>query len=261
MNDIQLQIMEKLCQIEVQREVKIPFAIESGSRAWGFASPDSDYDCRFVYVQPQSKYLSIFSEKDTIDFIPDAIFDLSGWDLRKFIQLLSKSNAVTLEWLRSNEIYRRNDAVADMLWQLGQTCFHPVATAWHYLNMAKKKLEEIEAQDTAKIKTYFYLMRPLACVRFIHEHQDIPFMEYRRNLASINVPEDIRRALDALLLQKETAQEAAPLAKNHSLLTYFKQEIEQAQHWLETAPHEKKINHEKANQCFREIIRMVNADD
>lgn len=107
MNTIQNQIIEKLGLIEAEHKIKIPLAVESGSRAWGFASPDSDYDCRFVYVRPRDFYLSVFEQKDTIDYTPDAIFDLSGWDLKKFISHLVRSNAVMLEWLQSNVIYRK----------------------------------------------------------------------------------------------------------------------------------------------------------
>ena len=52
-------ILRELKKIEEQENVKIIMAIESGSRAWGFASPDSDYDVRFIYVRKEEDYLKL----------------------------------------------------------------------------------------------------------------------------------------------------------------------------------------------------------
>ncbi len=260
MNTIQDQIIEKLSLIEAEHKIKIPLAVESGSRAWGFASPDSDYDCRFVYVRPKDFYLSVFEQKDTIDYTPDAIFDLSGWDLKKFIEHLVKSNAVMLEWLQSNVIYRKNATVARELWELGKAFFNPVSVSWHYLSMAKNKLEEVSQGETSKIKRYFYIMRPLACVRFIREHGEVPFMEYRKNFEQISVPSVIRDEIDELMAQKEQAKEAQEIARNRLLIDYFQQEVAEAEHWLSGAKFEKNQDYARADQCFRTIIEMGNAD-
>jgi predicted nucleotidyltransferase len=260
MNTFQIQIIEKLSIIETEHNIKIPLAVESGSRAWGFASPDSDYDCRFVYVRPRDFYLSVFEQKDTIDYTPDAIFDLSGWDLKKFIFHLVKSNAVMLEWLQSNVIYRKNEAIAGELGELGKAFFNPISVSWHYLSMAKNKLEDVSQGETAKIKRYFYVMRPLACVRFIRERGEVPFMEYRRNLELISVPDVIRSEIDELMAQKEQAKEAQEIARNGMLIDYFNQEVAEAERWLNGAKFEKNQDYARADQCFREIIDMVNAD-
>lgn len=49
-------IPEKLAEIENRENVRILHCVESGSRAWGFASPDSDFDVRFIYVRPKDFY-------------------------------------------------------------------------------------------------------------------------------------------------------------------------------------------------------------
>lgn len=148
--EIREQILRQLSQIEREHNIRIPIAIESGSRAWGFASPDSDYDCRFLYVHPRDWYLSVFEGKDTIEYTPDAVFDVGGWDVHKVIQHLVKSNAVMLEWLSSPVIYRMDERVRDELWKLGEAFFNPVAVCWHYLSMARNKLAEIELAAPVK---------------------------------------------------------------------------------------------------------------
>lgn len=260
MESIQHQIVEKLRLVEAEHQVKIPLAVESGSRAWGFASPDSDYDCRFVYVRPKDFYLSVFDQKDTVDYQPDAVFDLSGWDLKKFIQHLVKSNAVMLEWLQSNVIYKKDAAVAERLWELGKVFFNPVAVSWHYLSMAKNKLEDVCSSEKSKIKRYFYILRPLACVRFIRERGEVPYMEYRQNLEAINVPDDIREEIARLLELKEQAKEAQLITRNRLLTDYFAREMSEAESWLSGAKHVRNPEYWRADQCFREIIEMVNAD-
>ncbi len=96
----------RLRLIEAQHKVRIVWAVESGSRAWGFPSPDSDYDCRFVFVRPLADYLSIEQRRDVIEVPIEEGLDINGWDLFKMARLLLKGNAVAIEWLTSPIIYR-----------------------------------------------------------------------------------------------------------------------------------------------------------
>ncbi len=255
--EIAKQILIKLDEIEREYNVRVPIAIESGSRAWGFASPDSDYDCRFICVRPIDGYLSVFNEKDTIEYALDAVFDVGGWDVRKVIQHLVKANAVMLEWLSSPQVYRMDDKVRDALWTLGQDFFNPVAVGWHYLSLARKMLEEIEVAETAKIKKYCYVLRPLACIRYIQTTGKIPYMEYRRNLAEIEVKPQVRQEIDRLLKEKENAVESHLITQNKILLGYFREESAWADQWLGSIKHEKLYDPERANKTFRDIIRQV----
>lgn len=252
------QILSKLNEIEGEHHICIPIAIESGSRAWGFASPDSDYDCRFIYVHPRDWYLSVFEGRDTIEYTPDAIFDVGGWDVKKVIHHLVKSNAAMLEWLSSGVVYRMNQEVHDELWSLGNDFFNPVSVCWHYLSMAKNKLGEIQAKDQDKLKKYCYVLRPLACIRYIRIHGCIPYMEYQRNLVEIQVPPQVREQIALLLEEKKTAAEGHVIPQNRILLCYFQEEIAQAEEWLGNLHHEKNKDYERANQAFRDIIEMVN---
>lgn len=258
--EIREQILRQLTEIEQEHRACIPIAIESGSRAWGFASPDSDYDCRFVYAHPKDWYLSVFDGKDTIEYTPDAVFDVGGWDVRKVIQHLVKSNAVMLEWLSSTVIYRMDEQVRNELWTLGEAFFNPVAVCWHYLSMARNKLAEIEKADSEKIKKYCYVLRPLACIRYIYTHGKIPHMEYQQNLEEIQLAAPVKEAIAQLLKEKENAAEGFLMPKNEILLRYFREESAWAEDWLGTLHHDKNKDYEQANQVFRNIIEMVNRD-
>jgi len=261
MDDTQKQILQRLSVMEAERGIKIPLAVESGSRAWGFASPDSDYDCRFVYVKPKVSYLSVFEEKDTIEFTPDAVFDLGGWDVKKAVALLVKSNAVILEWLSSGVVYRKDERVWRVLWRVGQAFFNPVAVSWHYLSMARNKLAEIEQAANAKIKKYFYVMRPLACIGFIEAHGSIPHMEYRKNLAEIDVSAAIRDRIELLMRQKETALEGDMIPQDKILVDFFRTECASVENRLSALHHEKNRNYEQADKAFREILEMVRPNE
>ena len=141
MDKVQQEILKRLSDNEKIHNINIPIAVESGSRAWGFASPDSDYDCRFIYVRPKNDYLTIFDKKDTITSAPDAIFDLDGWDIGKVLLHIAKSNAVMFEWLSSDVVYRQDAQIHALLLNLSRQCFNPIAIGHHYLAMAKKQIQ------------------------------------------------------------------------------------------------------------------------
>src|ERR1700757_32936 len=94
------KINQRLSAVCKEHGVFIPLAIESGSRAWGFPSPDSDYDCRFVFVRLPDQHLTPWPERDVIEFPIEDDLDANGWDLAKALRLLLKGNAVIIEWLR-----------------------------------------------------------------------------------------------------------------------------------------------------------------
>lgn len=80
MRNIEEVIQEKLREIELRENVKVLYAVESGSRAWGVASPDSDYDVRFIYVRNQKDYLRLDEVRDVIEWQLDEVLDINGWD-------------------------------------------------------------------------------------------------------------------------------------------------------------------------------------
>ncbi len=133
------KILEILDKIESDYQVKILFSCESGSRAWGFPSSDSDYDVRFIYLHPPDWYLSIDleSQKDVIELPIDDKLDVVGWDLRKALKLFRTSNPPLLEWLDSPIKYSEKYSTAEQMRQLAPTCYSPGACMYHYLHMAQ----------------------------------------------------------------------------------------------------------------------------
>jgi predicted nucleotidyltransferase len=199
MPTIKETILQKLAETELNYDVKIPLAIESGSRGWGFASPDSDYDCRFIYVHRKDWYLSVLEKKDMIEYAADPVYDVNGWDLKKALRHIMKSNAVMLERLSSNEIYIRDPYSAGLLQDLARDYFNPIAASYHYLSIAKNKLAEVLSADEAKLKRYFYILRPIANLNFIYQHAKIPYMEYERTLAETDAAPEVLSAIKELM--------------------------------------------------------------
>jgi predicted nucleotidyltransferase len=167
------KILEKLKEIEKSKNVEILFAVESGSRAWGFASPDSDYDIRFIYKHKPEYYLSLWEKPDVIEFMTEDDLDGSGWDLRKTVKLLAKSNAPLIEWLFSPIVYFKNDDFAEQMQDLAVECFSPIAVLHHYLGTTKNFMDVCEMEEV-KLKSYFYALRTALAGKWILGNNTFP---------------------------------------------------------------------------------------
>ena len=153
-------IQEKLFEIEKQHHIQILYACESGSRAWGFPSPDSDYDVRFIYLRSLEHYLSVWQKADQLSFPITDELDVYGWDLSKVLLLIGKSNTTPFEWLQSPVIYRMDENFRDELWNICQRYFCARSNVHHYLGIANGAMQSMEG-DNIKIKKLFYILRPL----------------------------------------------------------------------------------------------------
>ncbi|OXA88704.1 nucleotidyltransferase domain-containing protein [Flavobacterium hercynium] len=167
------KILQKLKEIEQTHNVTILFAVESGSRAWGFASPDSDYDIRFIYKHKLDYYLSLWEKPDVIEFMTQDDLDGSGWDLRKTIKLLAKSNAPLIEWLFSPVVYFEDADFAKQMREIALKCFSPIAVLHHYLGTTKNFIEVCEMEEV-KLKSYFYALRTALAGKWIIETNTFP---------------------------------------------------------------------------------------
>lgn len=157
-------IRSHLQAIEAEENVRILYACESGSRAWGFASPDSDYDVRFLYLRSLKWYLSIEEKRDVIESPINEQLDINGWDLHKALKLLRKSNPPLLEWLSSPIVYLENGSIPSQLRDLAPDYYSPAACAYHYLHMAQSNHAAHLTGEQPSLKKYFYSLRPLlAC--------------------------------------------------------------------------------------------------
>jgi predicted nucleotidyltransferase len=199
-------ILQKLKELELQQSIRILYACESGSRAWGFASPDSDYDVRFIYSRKTEDYLSIANVRDVEELPVNEVLDISGWDIRKALQLFLKSNAPLYEWLQSPIIYQQNEMFRMELQSLMKKYFSLRAGGNHYLSMAINTVEQELRGNPRKLKKYFYALRPLlACIWIIEKHE-VPPMEFgilRTLITDLTVQREIDRLLDLKISSDE----------------------------------------------------------
>ena len=211
------KVLQKLKQIELEKDVEILFAVESGSRAWGFASPDSDYDIRFIYKHKPEYYLSLWEQPDVIEFMTEDDLDGSGWDLRKAIKLLAKSNAPLIEWLFSPIVYYANDDFIKQMQEIAVKCFSPIAVLHHYLGTTKNFMEVCEMEEV-KLKSYFYALRTALAGKWIIENNTFPPVAFADLLpiAPQNVQEKIKE-----LMAIKASQDEIYLHPKETLITDF----------------------------------------
>jgi hypothetical protein len=207
--DIRLEIERRLSAIESDFGVRILFACESGSRAWGFASDDSDYDVRFIYIHPTDWYLTVDLEdkRDVIETPIEGVWDINGWELRKALKLFSKSNPPLLEWLQSPIIYRENTVVIEKIRQLLPSHYSLSACLYHYLHMATKNYRTYLQGEEVWLKKYFYVLRPLLACRWLEHGLGAVPMEFERLVESTDLSLEVRMAIARLLDEKRKGDE------------------------------------------------------
>lgn len=184
-DDIRARVLSELADIERRHDVRVLFACESGSRGWGFASPDSDYDVRFVYVHRPVWYLSVEPQRDVIEVPISDELDVGGWELRKALQLMHRSNPTLLEWLASPIVYREDPDAARRMRTLAPT-FFGAQGRWHYLSMAAKNFRGYLQGETVRLKKYLYVLRPLLAAQWIDAGRGMPPMRFA-DLADVMV--------------------------------------------------------------------------
>ena len=162
-------IIKHLKDLEEKENIKILYCVEWGSRAWGFMSPDSDYDIRFVYIRPYEYYLSFDKKSDVIELEFDDMHDVCGWDISKFLPLLYKSNTTTFEWIQSPTVYYESKEWK-MVKDVCDKYFSVKDSLYNYLNIAKRNVREYLSDTKVKIKKYFCIIRPLLCCEWIMEY-------------------------------------------------------------------------------------------
>ena len=244
----------RLADIEHRNGVRILLAVESGSRAWGFPSADSDYDVRFIYARPLSSYLSFKQPPDVIEQTPGKVFDISGWDLRKAIGLAMRSNATVGEWLTSPICYRRDPKAWALLLDFVRGEFSPRHHALHYLRFAEKQWKPHARASAVRCKHYCYVVRTLLALFWTVEHKSLPPMAVDELVAGVGLPYDVEMAFAELRMLKMSGTEQANQARVPELDRWIGQSFETAPtlcdslsgHWPRVAA---------ADQVFLEIVR------
>ena len=204
-----VEIERRLDLIEKQNGVKVLYACESGSRAWGFASTDSDFDVRFIYLRPVEWYLSVDLEerRDVIEMPLEGDWDVNGWDLRKALRLFRKSNPPLLEWLQSPIVYRDEYSAAQEMRTLLPTHYSRTACLFHYLHMARKNYKTYLQDDEVWVKKYFYVLRPLLACKWLENDLGAVPMEFERLVERAELSTSLNQAIDRLLEDKRSGEE------------------------------------------------------
>ena len=254
-NSMAATILERLAMIEQTHEVSILYACESGSRAWGFASPDSDYDVGFIYVRPRDEYLRIDLERrrDVIECPIEGVFDINGWDWRKALQLMFKGNPPLFEWLHSPIVYRVQPGFQDAMQVLTTHYYAPLPCAWHYLHMARGNYREYLQGDRVRLKKYLYVLRPLLAVGWLESGRGVVPMPFRELVETLIPPGALREAIDELLRLKQGGEELAWGPRIPSLNHWIETELARLAHGPALTP----ADHpgpEPLNAAFREWL-------
>jgi predicted nucleotidyltransferase len=205
--DVRREIEARLRAIEAAHGVRILYACESGSRGWGFASPDSDYDVRFLYVQPLSWYLRVSPERDVIELPISATLDINGWELRKALGLLKKGNATLIEWLDSPVTYRRDDRFLSAIGAAARETWQPWRSIHHYVHMARGNYHEYLKGARVRYKKYLYVLRPLLAVLWIEAQRGTVPMRFQVLVDELVADPALRQAIAELLEYKRASVE------------------------------------------------------
>lgn len=213
-------IQQKLTEIEKAYGIKILYSCESGSRAWGFPSPDSDYDVRFIYSRPIEEYLTVQTKKDHLSFPINDELDIYGWDISKVLQLITKSNTTPFEWLQSPVIYKEDKTFREELWTLCQNYFCPRSNIHHYLGIARGAMETMNGEDI-KIKKLFYVLRPLLAALWCTERDTIAPMSIFPLMDLLT--DDLSKKVLSLIELKSTANESYLIEIDQDIKTWIDQ--------------------------------------
>ncbi|SFP95482.1 nucleotidyltransferase domain-containing protein [Hymenobacter arizonensis] len=248
------RIQTALAELETAHGIRILYACESGSRAWGFPSPDSDYDVRFIYCHPADWYLTLDEGPDTLNFPVDDELDLAGWELRKTLRLLRASNASVFEWLQSPVVYHEALDFRRRLAPLLPNAFNLKAGLHHYLGQLRRGVEEDVAGEQVRLKRLFYALRSALAARWIRERHALPPMEFEPLRALL--PQALTGEVDGLLLRKATADEKTVVAKPAALAAFLQEEFAAGQAARESVPVARGAAiGEELNELFRELLK------
>jgi len=248
------KIKKYLSDIEKEKNIKILLACETGSRAWGFPSPDSDYDIRIIYVHKKDWYLSLTEEKDTIELmLENNEIDITGWDLRKSLRLLVKSNPPLLERVQSPIIYTCDEGFLKGINELAKNAYSRRATIHHYLSMAKKSYDLIVDKEEYKLKKFFYALRASVATMWILEREEIPPIVFQQMLDGLNIREGLVSRIKQLIELKATLGETYLHKGEHELIEFMQVCLQRAERDSGILP-VSKPSMEGLNSFFRKMV-------
>lgn len=252
MRNIEKEISEKLDRIEEKEGVRILHAVESGSRAWGFASPDSDYDVRFVYVRPKEDYLLLNEPRDVIEWQLDEVLDINGWDLKKALRQFARGNATLFEWSGSPIVYRTTKAW-EKIREVSKQYFSEKAAVYHYYGTANSTLQGYLLGETVRYKKYFYALRPLFAAQFIEKYHMAPPVLFDE-LLKLDMPQELKIAVGELLERKKKTTEGEENIHIPVIRTFIESETARQKKIADSLPDDHNKDWAALNEIFREVI-------
>lgn len=245
---METKIKDTLKKIELQENCRILLAVESGSRAWGFPSPDSDYDVRFIYVRSKEAYLRLDRMRDVIELPINDILDINGWDVDKALRLLHKSNPTVFEWFSSPIVYQ-SSRFAEEFKPIMTNYYSSKSGLWHYLRMAEGNFRAYLQTNLVQIKKYFYVLRPILACKWILRNGTPPPMRFFDLMESqLNV--ELKNTVRTLLDLKIHSPEIKTVPRIDALNTYLEQSIIHVRERIEQLPSEPPHGWEELNQLF-----------
>lgn len=252
---METKIKNKLKDIELTHRVKVLYACETGSRAWGFPSPDSDYDVRMIYMHEPDWYLSLSDKKDTIEFMSDdGELDITGWDIKKCLKLMWKSNGALLERLQSPVVYKEEKNVIALLKPFADNCFAPIAAMHHYLGMAKNSFSEIEGNDEIKLKKLFYALRAALACKWILEKGTVPPIVFMKMVNELSFDERLKDKMVTLIELKSGKTEAYIHAAEKDLNNFISTTLTVADEAFDRLPGRKEKDVD-LDSLFKHIVK------
>lgn len=249
-------IQNHLITLEQTQGIQILYACESGSRAWGFPSIDSDYDVRFIYKHPEDWYLSIQECRDVVELPINKELDINGWDLRKSLRLLIRHNATLFEWMQSPIVYARHETFLKNFTEVARSSFSPMASMHHYLSTAKKYYVECTSSDKVKLKKYFYCLRCTLAGEWIAHFKTVPPMELNKLLPLIQDNDHLLQKIHELVLLKAGKDESYKHPHEPELEAFLKESIAHCESICSSLP-SPKSDQNILNVCFRHTIRSL----
>lgn len=223
------KIQTYLKDLEREKDISILWACETGSRAWGFPSPDSDYDIRLIYVHKSDWYLDLRERKDSIErMLDNNDIDIAGWELRKSLNLLRKSNAALLERIQSSIVYHSDKAFMEELRPAVLPFYSKIATMHHYLSMAGKFEEDLRNASEYKLKKFFYTLRSALVCKWIIERDEMPPIEFEKIYRGLALDKSLVERIEYLVSMKATQSEAYLHGGEPHLLALISQCIQES---------------------------------
>jgi predicted nucleotidyltransferase len=251
------KIIAKIKGIEEEYNVKICLAVESGSRAWGFPSKDSDYDVRFIYVHKKDWYLSIDQKRDVIELPINNLLDINGWELQKALRLFKKSNPALMEWLHSGIVYYQAFSLMDKMKAIQNKVFLPQAALFHYLNMAKGNFRDYLPSEEMKIKKYFYVLRPILACLWIEKYNAVPPTQFQVLLEELLEDGPLKQEIQKLLDRKISGEELNLESKVKIINAFLEKEIIRLEEYSKTLKVSKEDITPLLDELFREVLDEV----